>query len=67
MPNIKDPDAWLGWLQQRNGIIPSIIKRQSYRHWLNHAGSRPGTIGEMLFQDATAGIVMLRGEEEEEE
>lgn len=67
MPNVKDPDAWLGWLQQRNGIIPPVIKRQSYRHWLNHAGSRPGTIGEMLFQDATAGIVMLQGAEEEEE
>ncbi|EAT40777.1 AAEL007520-PA [Aedes aegypti] len=60
MPDSKDPDAWLGWLQQQNGIIPPFIKRQSYMHWLNHAGSRPGTIGEMLFQDATAGMLTLQ-------
>lgn len=30
MPESKDPNAWLGWLQQQNGIIPPFIKRQSY-------------------------------------
>lgn len=68
MPGTKDPDAWLGWLQQNNGVIPAGIKRQSYMHWLNHPGCRPGTIGEMLYKDATAGLLTLRpdGEDEEE-
>lgn len=65
MPESKDPDAWLGWLQQQNGIIPPFIKRQSYMHWFNHAGSRPGTIGEMLFQDAMAGMMTVRPAEAE--
>lgn len=67
IPESKDPDLWLGWLQQQNGVIPPSIKKQAYLHWLNHADSRPGTIGEMLYHDATAGMVMLRVDDNEEE
>lgn len=59
MPNNKDPDAWLGWLQQMNGVVPVAIKRQAYMHWLTHPGCRPGTIGDMLYKDATAGLMTL--------
>lgn len=63
MPDNKDPEAWLGWLQELNGVVPKKIKKRSYLYWLNHAGSRPGTIGEMLHQDATAGMVLIDEEE----
>lgn len=59
MPDSKDPDAWLGWLQEEKGVVPNLIKKRAYLHWLNHADARPGTIGELLYKDASAGNLLL--------
>lgn len=65
MPDNKDPDEWLGWLQQEKGIVPNLIRKRAYLHWLNHADARPGTIGELLYKDASAGNRLLSDSDSE--